>query len=371
MADDGPSGVFPVPEPKGVPAIVLAGGCFGTLEGKVAHGLVRGGDRFTVRAVVDHTLAGRDAGELVTGIATGVPIVSTVSEAMMCAADATVAVVGYAPHGGRLTAELRELLRECAAEGLDLVSGLHDYLSDDPELEDLVASKGSTITDVRRPPPPSRLRFWDGSVHSVRSTRVAVLGTDCGVGKRTTARLLTAELNSRGLTSELIYTGQTGWMQGGRYGIIFDSLMVDFAAGELEGAILACAADVDPDVMVIEGQAAMRRPGCSGGSTLMLSAAVSGVILQHAPGRCWFDGLAGLPSCRIPALASEITLVEHFGVPVVAVALNLAEVAAGESHRVVAHCQADSGNRPVVDPVNDGVGAIAEAVAHLVPDRTR
>ena len=67
----------------------------------------------------------------------------------------------------------------------------------------------------------------------------------------------------------------------------------------------------------------------------------------------------------------EITLVERFGVPVVAVALNLAEVAAGESHRVVAHCQADSGNRPVVDPVNDGVGAIAEAVAHLVPDRTR
>ena len=81
------------------------------------------------------------------------------------------------------------------------------------------------------------------------------------VGKRTTARLLTAELNSRGLTSELIYTGQTGWMQGGPYGIIFDSLMVDFAAGELEGAILACAADVDPDVMVIEGRPRCDAPG--------------------------------------------------------------------------------------------------------------
>ena len=191
------------------PAIVLADGCLASLEGKVAHGLVRGSDRFSVRVVVDHTLTRCDAGLVVSGSPAGIPVVATVADALRHAPEATVAVVGHAPHGGRLSAELRALLMQCASAGLDLVSGLHDHLVDDAELAGLVAAHGATITDVRRTPPARDLRFWDGSVYSVRAKRIAVLGTDCAIGKRTTSRMLTTELNDRGVRTEMVYTGVT------------------------------------------------------------------------------------------------------------------------------------------------------------------
>lgn len=348
------------------PAIVLADGCLATLEGKVAHGLVRGSDRFSVRVVVDHTLSRCDAGLIVNGTPAGIPVVATVADAVRHAPEATVAVVGHAPHGGRLNADLRELLLQCASAGLDLVSGLHDHLADDPEIAALVAAHGATITDVRRTPPARDLRFWDGSVHSVRATRIAVLGTDCAIGKRTTSRLLAGELNGRGVRTEMIYTGQTGWMQGGRYGIIFDSLISDFIAGELEGAIVNCAADIDPDVMIIEGQGALRHPAGPCGATLMLSGAVAGVILQHAPQRTQYDGLDGLPGADIPSLASEIELIGHYGVPVLAVALNLTGVAPEDVDGVLADCRAQIPGIPVIDVAMDGLGEMADIVTNPV-----
>jgi uncharacterized NAD-dependent epimerase/dehydratase family protein len=163
----------------------------------------------------------------------------------------------------------------------------------------------------------------------------------------------------------MIYTGQTGWMQGGRYGIIFDSLISDFIAGELEGAILSCAAAQDPDVMIIEGQGALRNPAGPCGATIMLSAAVSGVILQHAPRRSHYDGLESLPGCEIPSLASEVALIGHYGVPVSAVVVNLADVAEFERDRVLADCQAQCPGIPVVDVFTDGIATVADMVADV------
>lgn len=356
----------PVRPMSAAPAIVLADGCLATLEGKVAHGLLRGTDRFAVRAVVDRLLAGLDAGQVVDRATTGIPVVATVADALRHAPDATVAVIGHAPHGGRVTPELRALLMECAAAGLDLVSGLHDHLCDDTELAQLVAANGATITDVRRTRPARELRFWDGSVHSVRASRIAVLGTDCAIGKRTTARMLTHELNARAVRTEMIYTGQTGWLQGGRYGIIFDSLISDFVAGELEGAIVSCAEDLDPDVMIIEGQGALRHPAGPCGATLMLSGAVAGVVLQHAPRRTHYDGLDGLDAARIASLASEIELIRHYGVPVLAVVLNLTGVAPHDIDRVVDECRTHSGDIPVIDVLGGGIAVLANTVMESV-----
>lgn len=342
------------------PAIVLADGCFGEPGGKVAHGLVRGGNRFAVRAVVDRTLAGRDAGDVLDGCSRGIPIVADVAEALRCAPDATIAIVGHAPHGGRLTDGLRAMLTECATAGLDLVSGLHDQLRDEPELAELAAVRGNRITDVRRTPPLSQLRSWDGSIYSVRSDRIAVLGTDCIVGKRTTARNLTGELNARGVRTEMIYTGQTGWMQGGRYGYIYDALIADFTAGALEGAIVACAADRDPDVMLIEGQGSLRNPSGPCGSELILSAGASGVIVQHVPHRTHYHGLEHLEQCRIPSLASEIELIGQYGVPVLAVVLNLTGVVDSDVGATVAGCREECGDVPVLDVFADGFSALAD-----------
>lgn len=343
------------------PAIVLADGCFAMPRGKVAHGLVRGGDRFLVRAVIDHSLSGRDAGEVLDGMIRGIPIVVDVGAALNAAPDATVAVVGEAPHGGRLNNTLRTQLMQCAAAGLNLVSGLHDHLRDEPELAALAAANGLTITDIRRTPPARELRFWDGSVYSVRAERIAVLGTDCMIGKRTTARMLTEELNRRGIRAEMIYTGQTGWLQGSRYGVIHDSLIADFTAGELEGAIVACAAEIDPDVMLIEGQGSLRNPSGPCAEQLQSSAA-SGVILQHMPARTHYDGLEQYEQCRIPNLESEIAVIRLFGAPVLAVVLNLAGLAVSDRNRAIEECRAECAEIPVFDVFAEGIGPLADLV---------
>lgn len=342
---------------------MLADQCFGLPRGKIAQTLVRGSDRFAVRAVVDRTLAGRDAGEVLDGVRREIPIVGGVPEALGRVPDAAVAVVGDDTPGGTLTPELRTLLVQCARAGLDLVSGLHDHVCDDTEIAALARAAGATITDIRRTSPTRELRFWDGTVYSVRATRIAVLGTDSSADRRTTARLLGAELNARGVRTEMIYTGRTGWMQGGRYGIVYDALIADFTAGELEGAIMACANDIDPDVMLIDGQGSFRNPSGPCGTGVLLSAAVSGVILAHAPQRNRFPGFAHLGWCQPPSLASEITLIGHYGVPVLAVALDLTGLERTDADLVISQCRAQLDGTPVLDLGSGGTGELAGIVA--------
>ncbi|MDX1656229.1 MAG: DUF1611 domain-containing protein, partial [Candidatus Competibacteraceae bacterium] len=193
-------------------AVLLTCGLFRTPNAKVAHGLVRGGERFRVRAVVDPVDAGCDAGQLLDGHRRDIPVVSNLTAALEY--RPRYAVVGIATPGGRLTPQLRALLLEALEQGLSVVNGLHDFTQDDPGLVEMARFKGVELIDVRRPRPRSELRFWEGEALKVRAARIAVLGTDCAIGKRTTARLLTEALNGAGIRAEMIYTGQTGWMQG-------------------------------------------------------------------------------------------------------------------------------------------------------------
>ena len=198
-------------------AVVLANGMFMTSNGKTAHGLVRGSERFRVVAVVDPAIAGRDAGEALDGRPAGVPVVATLDEAITLE-DALPkwCVVGIATHGGKLLPELHTLILEAIGKGLGIVNGLHDAASDDAEVAAAAKARGVELIDLRKPKPKHELHFWKGDVYRVRAPRLAVLGTDCALGKRTTTRILVEAMNRAGVRTEMIYTGQTGWMQGAR-----------------------------------------------------------------------------------------------------------------------------------------------------------
>jgi uncharacterized NAD-dependent epimerase/dehydratase family protein len=346
-------------------AVVLAEGVFATARAKVAHGLVRGTSRYDIRAVVDSSCAGADAGVLLDGRPIGIPVIADLADAQIPTGPGRpAAIVGVAPHGGRLTPELHAQLVLALEFGFDLVCGLHDFLCNDPVIAPLAERLGATLTDVRKPPTDRALRFWTGDVTDVRATRIAVLGTDCMVGKRTTARLLVEGLRDVGTSAEMIYTGQTGWMQGGRYGIVLDSMTNDFIPGELEGAMLRCAAEVDPDVMVLEGQSGMRNPsGGGGGAVLMLSGDVHAVVLQHSPAREFFDGLEDRGH-RIPDLADEVALLERFGRPVCAITLNTQGMEPAEIGAECTRLEEQLGI-PVVAPLRHGVGRVIEAVRRV------
>jgi len=139
-----------------------------------------------------------------------------------------------------------------------------------------------TILDVRRPAAKKDLRMFSGRIEEVTCPRIAVLGTDGAIGKRTTATILTRALNERGISAVLVGTGQTGIIQGARYGVALDAIPCQFCSGEMEAAVLAAFEGEHPDVIVIEGQGALSHPAYS----LDLHPRGSrpdAVILQHAP----------------------------------------------------------------------------------------
>ncbi len=155
----------------------------------------------------------------------------------------------------------------------------------------------------------------------MRAPRVAVLGTDCALGKRTTTAMLATALNALGTKAEMIYTGQTGWLSGQEHGFILDATLNDFVSGELERVIVDCDRDERPDVILLEGQSALRNPTGPCGSELIISGAAQGVVLQHAPARESFDGYEDV-DCPIPPLEEELELVRLLGSQVWALTLN-------------------------------------------------
>lgn len=344
-----------------VPAIVLCPDRYRSGYAKTAHGLVRGSERFEVRAVVDASCAGRDAGVLLDGTPRGIPVVADVAAALAGAGPAIrMAVVGVATHGGRLDAALEPVLAQCIERGLGIANGLHESVADHPRLGPLARRHAVEVIDIRKPPPTSELHFWEGTIATVKAPRIAVLGTDCSVGKRTTARLLTQALGERGLRAEMIYTGQTGWMQGSAYGIVLDCLPNDYVCGELEHVLVRCDRERSPDVMLIEGQSALRNPSGPCGAELLLSAAARGVILQHVPSRQLFEGHEDY-GARLPTLAEECALIRMYGSTVIGVALSEEGSDEAAMQQASARHTQELGV-PVVRPITGGVGGLVAAV---------
>ena len=343
-------------------AIVLANDLLADMHGKTAHGLIRGPSRWPVIAVVDATCAGQDAGEVLDGKPRGIPVFSSVRAALDdSAVSAGVCVLGIATSGGRIPASVRSDLVEAARAGLTLVSGMHQLLSEDEDLRRLAGHAGGRIVDLRKPRPSSELRFWTGEGLSVRAPRVAVLGTDCALGKRTTCQLLLEALRTASVAAEMVYTGQTGWMQGLRHGFILDATPNDFVPGELERAILACSHETDPDVILLEGQSALRNPSGPCGAELIVSAGAAGVVLQHAPGRRAFQGLEDLDAV-IPPIQQEVEMIRLLGAEVWAITLhdeNLDADRLESTQRELAQ-QLDT---PVLHPLRDGLGELAAIVS--------
>ena len=351
-------------------AIVLAEGYFDTPNGKGAHGLVRGSDRFEVLSVIDSAIAGRDAGEVLDGKHRAIPAHASIEEALEAATKpVTHAVVGIATHGGRFTPPLKALMLSALRAKLNLVNGLHDAASEDAELAKAAADAGVEIIDLRKPKPKHELHFWSGEIVNVKAPRIAVLGTDCALGKRTTTRLLVEALNHAGLNAQMIYTGQTGWMQGVKYGFVLDSVLNDFVSGELEHAILNCARDTDPDVMVIEGQSALRNPSGPCGAELLCSGGATGVVLQHAVGREFFEGYEK-EGFRIPSLANEISLIQHYGARTLAVTVNGDHVSTSERQAEQKRLESELGI-PVVDPVFEDISRLVPTVRAFIDQETR
>jgi uncharacterized NAD-dependent epimerase/dehydratase family protein len=339
-------------------AIVYCQDRYRTSDGKTAHGLVRYSRRFRVLAVIDRSCAGEDAGFLLDGEHRGIPCLDSLETALrMFGREANWLVVGLAPDGGRLPAEARGSVALALSSGLDVACGLHDFLSDDEALATLAARHGRMLLDVRKPPPRDRLHFFSGAIEQVAACKVAVLGTDSAVGKQTTAWLLVQALVRQGVPSVMVGTGQTAWMQGVRYGLVLDSLVNDFVAGEVEHAVCQAWESEHPRAIVIEGQGSLLHPAYPGGLEILAAARPEAVVLQHAPGRTMHDGF---PSYPVRPLPDHIRAVECLsGRPVAAITVNREGIAPDDVPQTLAEIRRTTGV-PAFDPLADRGDALAD-----------
>jgi uncharacterized NAD-dependent epimerase/dehydratase family protein len=350
-------------------AIVLTGGYLNTNSAKTAHGLIRGTDRFTIVGVIDEKLSGRDAGEVLDGKHRGIPVHPSIQDFLGAGHQAQYCIIGVATKGGVIPPSLRVLLKQALEHGLGLVNGLHEYIAEIPELAELAEQKGLEIIDVRRPKKVKDLHFWSGDILEVRCPKVAVLGTDCALGKRTTTRFLVEAMRAAGYKAEMIYTGQTGWMQGAKYGFIFDSTLNDFISGEMEHAVVTCYQEEKPDIIFIEGQSSLRNPSGPAGAEWIVSARADAVVLQHDPVRKQYKDMEYYPA-YIATPREEIDLIKMYGAPTVALTLNTHKMKSEEARETANRFEAQL-SIPVVLPLEDGMTRLIPIFEKLIQDKTK
>ena len=291
-------------------AVVYCEANFGAIDGKTANGLVRHSEKYKILSIIDSEKAGLDSGAVLDDTPNAIPICRNLADALAHAGNTPdYFIFGMAPASGMLSSHERGLVLEAMDLGMNIVNGLHEFLNDDPVFAAASALKNVEILDIRKPRAKKDLRLFSGRIADITCPRIAVLGTDCAIGKRTTATVLTRTLNDRGVKTVMVGTGQTGLIQGARYGVALDAVPSQFCTGELEAAIIEAFECEHPDVIIIEGQGALSHPAYSTSSFILRGSCPDAVVLQHAPGRshrCDFDQMA------MPTPVTEIELIETF-----------------------------------------------------------
>jgi uncharacterized NAD-dependent epimerase/dehydratase family protein len=292
----------------------------------------------------------------------GLPIVASVADALAYGPD--TALVGVATAGGRLPPAWQRILREAVEAGLDVESGMHIFLSDDPGLAELARAKGVELRDLRRP--PAGLSVPTGANLEHDAATILTVGSDCAIGKMTVSLELDRVARERGLRSVFVPTGQTGIAIAG-WGIAVDAVVADFIAGAAEQLVVEGAKR--GDLLWVEGQGAVIHPQFSGVTLgLMHGSAPHAYVLCHEAGTTELEGCPGHP---IPPLRELVELHERISLPVrpaqvLAIAVNTRRLGDDEAREAIAEIEADTG-LPTDDPVRFGAERLFDAVLAGVP----
>ncbi len=347
-------------------AIVYCEGNFGAVDGKTANGLVRNSERYKILSVIDSEKAGLDSGMVLDQLPNGIPICHDL-EASLKLADGVpdYFIFGMAPSSGMLSIHQRGLIIEAMNYGMNVVNGLHEFLSDDPVFKAASLANNVTILDVRKPRDKKDLRTFTGQVMNLPCRRIAILGTDCAIGKRTTATILTRVLNEHGVKAVMVATGQTGLIQGARYGIALDAIPSQFCAGELEATVVEAYENEHPDVIVVEGQGSLSHPAYSSSAFILRGSCPHGVVLQHAPKRahrCDFDNM------KMPTPAEEINLIQTFAdTSVIGVAINHENMRDNDLANVIERYEQEL-RLPATDPLSGSPERLIDMVFEAFPE---
>ncbi len=339
--------------------LIIADGQFGPLTSKTANSCIR---YFPERIV--GVLDRREAGKTVTdvlGFGGPIPVVGDFAQGL--ALGPTAVLIGIAPAGGQLPPEWRGWLKTAIDRRLEIWSGLHTFIGDDPELGALARAKQVRILDARRP--PADLPIADGRAAEVDAYVLLAVGSDCNVGKMTAMLELRKALVARGKKTSFVATGQTGIFIEG-WGIAVDAVVADFIAGAAERLVLQGAQG--NDIVLVEGQGSLIHPGYSGVTLgLLHGSCPDGLILCHQATREYIGDYHGRdPWVQIPPYRELIDIYERAMTPVrptrtIGICLNTFDMSDRDARAAIARATAETG-LPATDPVRYDPGPLVEAI---------
>ena len=341
-------------QPKSHRIAILAEGSFGILESKTATVLVRYLPDNVV-AVIDSVNAGRDTSEVIE-IGEGIPVVKDFDEAMRF--NPTMLAIGIAPPGGELPSAWRATLKEAIQNRLHIMSGLHQFLSEDAELSEMAAAHDVFLWDARKP--PANLPVATCKADDVDATVILTVGSDCRVGKMLSGIEITRAAQARGVDIEFCPTGQNGIMVWG-WGIAIDAVVSDFTAGAAEQIVLDGAKN--HELLIVEGQGSLVHPGYSGVTLSLLHGSLpDAMIFCHQPSR---DTVARY-TVPLPSLSEMIAQYEAMAAPikpakVIGLALNCFDLSEDEAREAVRQAEAETG-LPATDVVRFGADKLVNVV---------
>jgi uncharacterized NAD-dependent epimerase/dehydratase family protein len=341
--------------PSDLRFLVLAEGQFGPLTSKTANSCIRYTPERVV-AVIDSRRAGRTS-QQVLGFGGDIPVVGTVAEGLRL--NPTALLIGVAPQGGKLPDEWRAMVLASNDAGLDVWSGLHTFIGEDAEFAARAAQRKVEIHDLRRSPPNIPIAM--GRVRNVDATVVLTVGTDCNIGKMTSALQLRDGLRARGREVRFAGTGQTGILIEG-WGTAVDAVIADFIAGAAERLVLE--ASDGADIVLVEGQGSIIHPGYSGVTLgLMHGSLPNAMVMCAQPSRLHINNN---PWIEIPPLPEFIRMhemmLQHLRpAPVIAVALNTYDLSLRAARTAIEKTRRQTG-LPTTDPVRFDAEPVVEAI---------
>jgi uncharacterized NAD-dependent epimerase/dehydratase family protein len=341
--------------------MVLADGYLEERAAKTAHGVIRY-SREDIACIVDRDHAGKDISEVMPELNRSAPIVASVTEGL--AYKPTSLLLGVATPGGWLPPEWVAWITEAIEDGLEIVNGLHTMLNDNPGFVELAAKHNVRLWDVRQP--PSDIPLFSGKSLEIPQKVVATVGSDCAVGKKTTAIEIAEAGRRQGVVTEFIATGQTGVLIAGK-GIAVDRVIADFLPGAAEKLVLD--AEPESEVLIVEGQGSLWHPAYAAVTLGLLHGSAPHIlVLCHQHGR---TAIEEPPFTKLPPLTEMIETYEYMastlrpGAKVACISLNCKHLDPGEATRAIAEVESATG-LPTGDVWSGDGEKLWSAIANLL-----
>lgn len=337
---------------------ILTEGNLGVLTSKTAACMVRYQPERVV-CIIDSTKSGQTVGQ-VLGVGGDIPVVRSLTEAVKLGPDTLL--IGIAPRGGGLLDSWRAILLQAIEHGLNIISGLHTMLADDPQIGTAAERRNVKVWDIRKAVYTAEVSR--GLLRKKSGRVLLTVGSDCRTGKMTVAYEVTRHLSAHGVQATFVPTGQTGILLAG-WGTAVDRVPGDFMARVTEDLTLE-GLERAP-LAIVEGQGALVHPGYSGVALAMLhGSCADGLILCHDPTRKTIMGY----DLEIPSLAQLVRLYEEAAAPVfpskvLAIALNTRALSEEEAGKAVRAAEAETG-LAAADVIRWGPGALCESLEGLI-----